>query len=289
MNAVAFSADGKTLLSGSADGTVRRWRVADGAMLRKEVEHGFSVNVLIRAPNERWFAYGSADGVVRVIETATGKELAALTGDRRPILALALSPSGERLAYGDGQGFITTVKVEGWETERDFRAAARGPIWALAWADEDRLLAAGLDDSVAIWPVTGETPRLLAKSAARFQVDPKTVSNGERQFARKCSVCHTLTPGHGRRAGPSLHGVFGRKIGSAKGYRYSPELVAMEIVWNAETIDKLFDLGPDVFTPGSKMPVQRITGEQDRADLIAYLKAATAPLAQDPPRSDQGN
>lgn len=276
VNAVVFSTDGQSVLSASADGTVRRWRVADGAPIRTEVEHGFSVNVLLRAPDESWFAYGSADGVVRVIETATGKEIAALTGDRRPILALALSPSGQRLAYGDGQGFITTVKVAGWEIERDFRAAARGPIWALAWSDEDHLLAAGLDDSVAIWPVTGETPTLLASAAARFLVDPATVSNGERQFARKCSVCHTLTPGHGRRAGPSLHGVFGRKIGTAAGYRYSPELVAMDIVWDEKTIDKLFDLGPDVFTPGSKMPVQRITGAEDRADLIAYLKAATS-------------
>ncbi len=51
----------------------------------------------------------------------------------------------------------------------------------------------------------------------------------------------------------------------------------MDLVWNEETIDLLFKDGPDIVTPGSKMPVQRIKGKQDRADLISYLKRATAP------------
>lgn len=294
VNAVAFSADGQTLLSGGADGRVLRWRIADGAMLRPEAQHGFSVNVIAlprraAGQSEEWLAYGAADGVVRIVNLADGAEIAALSGDRRPILSLSLSPSGARMAYGDGQGYISTVPIpddiaesNAWRIERDFRAAARGPIWALAWLDEERLLAAGLDESAAVWPVTGAASdaaarELLASKLARFHVDPGTVTNGERQFARKCSICHALTEGHARRAGPSLYGLFGRKIGTAPGYTYSPELTEMDIIWSEETVDKLFDLGPETYTPGSKMPQQRITAAQDRADLIAYLKAVTAP------------
>jgi len=50
-------------------------------------------------------------------------------------------------------------------------------------------------------------------------------------------------------------------------------------VWNDETIAKLFDDGPDVVTPGSKMPVQRLKSVEDRDALIAYLKRATDPSA----------
>ena len=103
------------------------------------------------------------------------------------------------------------------------------------------------------------------------------IDNGQKQFARKCSVCHTLTPSSKRRAGPTLYGVFGRKVGAVEDYPYSQELLEMELVWNEDTIDLLFKEGPDVVTPGSKMPVQRIKGEQDRADLISYLKRATEP------------
>ena len=52
------------------------------------------------------------------------------------------------------------------------------------------------------------------------------------------------------------------------------------IVWNEDTVAKLFELGPDQFTPGSKMPLQKITDAGQRGALIAYLITATggAPL-----------
>ena len=48
--------------------------------------------------------------------------------------------------------------------------------------------------------------------------------------------------------------------------------IEYEDVWTDETVHRLFDEGPDRVTPGSKMPMQRITREEDRADLIAFLR-----------------
>ena len=72
-----------------------------------------------------------------------------------------------------------------------------------------------------------------------------------------------------------MYRLFGRKAGSVAGYPYSEALIGAEIVWSDATIDLLFDLGPDHYTPGTKMPMQRIDGAEDRADLIAYLRDAT--------------
>ncbi|MEM9784415.1 MAG: c-type cytochrome [Pseudomonadota bacterium] len=108
------------------------------------------------------------------------------------------------------------------------------------------------------------------------------MTNGERQFMRKCSICHSLDKESGRKAGPSLAGVFGRRAGTLKGYRYSEALVSSPIVWTDETIAALFRDGPDVVTPGSKMPVQRIAREADRRDLIDYLRRETGADATDP-------
>ena len=103
------------------------------------------------------------------------------------------------------------------------------------------------------------------------------MSNGELQFARKCSVCHTLNADGKRRAGPTLFEVFGRRAGTLEGYPYSNALLNSDIVWDAESIGRLFSDGPDVVLPGTKMPIQRMKNRQDREDLISYLEQMTKP------------
>ena len=79
----------------------------------------------------------------------------------------------------------------------------------------------------------------------------------------------------GRRAGPPLYGVFGRKAGTISGYSYSDALLESQIIWSEETISRLFEEGPEIVTPGTKMPIQKIKKEMDRLDLITFLKEAT--------------
>lgn len=277
VNAVRFiGPERQTLLSASSDGTIRRWDVATGALTRVVVEHGFGVNNFVVDEAEGWLAYGATDGAVRVFDLGDDHDIAAFQGERSPILAMALSPDRSRLAFGAANGYITVVSTATWQIEREFHAVRRGPIWGLAFLDEARVISVGLDDFAAVWPLDlGPVVALPDLGSHRFQVDPDTVSNGERQFARKCSVCHTLTPDGRRRAGPSLFGVFGRRAGALEGYVYSSALAGSDIVWSDETLDRLFDIGPDYYTPGSKMPMQRIVDPSDRADLIAYLKIAT--------------
>ena len=272
---VVFSRDGSMLYSASADGTIRMWDVAAGQEARLLVKHGFGVNKLLIG--EGWLAYGAVDGGTRVLDTATDEVIADLTLERRPILSLALSPDGRMMAVGDGEGFVMTVETDTWTIADDYRAAANGPVWALAFtADGEGLLAGGIDDTAYIWPVANELDApIMATRQRGFLADPASMSNGERQFRRKCSICHSLSEDGVRRAGPTLAGLFGRQAGSVEGYLYSDTVANLGFEWNEDTIDKLFDLGPDHFIPGSKMPMQRIVKPEDRVDLIEYLKDNT--------------
>ena len=100
---------------------------------------------------------------------------------------------------------------------------------------------------------------------------------GELEFRRKCSVCHTLTPDGANRAGPTLYDLFGRKVGTVANYTYSRALQNSDVIWDETSIARLFDEGPDVMMPGTKMPIQRLKSITRRDDLIRYLKIATAP------------
>ena len=284
VNDAVFTADGTQIYSASHDGTVRLWRVADGKSERTLVKHGFGVNHLVLNEDAGWLAYGAIDGAVRAIDLDSGDKIADLTADRRPVLALAANSDASRLAVGDGEGYVMIIDTAEWRIERDFHAAARGPVWALAWTrDGARVLSGGLDDAAVLWPVAAsdaEVEGLLTKGERSFLRDPSEMTNGERQFARKCSICHTLDRDGRNRAGPTLWGLFGRPAGTVEGYTYSDALNASDIVWEAETINRLFDEGPDHYTPGSKMPMQRITGLQDRQDLIEFLAENTGPRSK---------
>jgi len=52
-------------------------------------------------------------------------------------------------------------------------------------------------------------------------------------------------------------------------------LKRLDIVWTAETIAKLFEVGPATYTPGTKMPEQTITDPADRKALVEWLEQAT--------------
>ncbi len=278
VNAVAFMPDGKQLYSAGVDGALRLWDVASGQEADRLIEHGFGINELVLNAQDGWIAYGTVDGVTRILSLTTEKEH-DFTLDRRPILAMALSPDRKLLAVGDGEGFIMVIDTTEWRIAQDFRATLRGPVWALAFsADGQNLHAGGIDEAMYSWPVSalGDQEQMAA-SEPSFLKDPSEMGNGERQFARKCSICHSLTPDGGRRAGPTLHDIFGRKAGTLPGYLYSDTLQDSDIIWSEETINALFDEGPDNYIPGSKMPMQRITQAQDRIDLVAFLRSATAP------------
>ena len=276
---VAFAADGATLYSASADGTIREWDLARGAEHRRVVEHGFGVNEIVLNEARGWLAYGAVDGGTRAIDLSDGAQRADLTLDRRPILAMEQSRDGALLAVGDGEGYIMVVETETWRIARDFRATQRGPVWALAFSPDARNIhAGGLDPRLYSWPIDtmGELDPMQTGTPDYLR-DPATMPNGERQFKRKCSICHTLTGDSARRAGPTLYALFGRRAGTVEDYTYSEALDGSDIVWTDDTIDALFDIGPEHYIPGTKMPMQRITGAGDRADLISYLRDATAP------------
>nr|WP_317853188.1 c-type cytochrome [Ruegeria sp. WL0004] len=276
VNAVAFSADGSHLYSAGMDGVLRLWDVSSGQEIRQVIRHGFGINEIVLNESDGWLAYGAVDGVTRILDLETGAER-DFTLDRRPILALALSPDRRHLAVGDGEGYIMVIDTSAWRIARDFRATLNGPVWALAFsADGKNIHAGGIADTMYSWPIDSlDEHGKMAETDRSFLKDPDQMENGERQFARKCSICHALTPEGGRKAGPTLFGIFGRPAGTLPGYLYSDTLKESDIVWTDETINLLFDLGPDHYIPGSKMPMQRITEAQDRADLVTYLHRAT--------------
>jgi cytochrome c len=286
VNAVALSTDGARVYTASYDGSIAVHARANGGSSRPIYKHGWGINVLERLPGSERLVFGALDGAAGVLDGETGEVTLRLKAHERPVLALAVLSNPPLVATGGADGVVRVMRAGDGALIEEHRNPL-GPIWALAFtAQGARMYYGGLDDFATLWHVAPRAPFEPVESQfpRRFQVtgqpdDPLT--QGEMQFARKCSICHTLTPDDGNRAGPTLYNLFGRKAGALSGYPYSEALKKLDLVWTEDTVASLFELGPEHVTPGSKMPLQKITDEKLRGALIAYLKLATATTTVD--------
>ena len=111
----------------------------------------------------------------------------------------------------------------------------------------------------------------IISHAARADGD---VANGEKIFAR-CKACHTIEQGKNK-IGPSLYGIIGRHSGSLEGYNYSDAMKSSNLTWDEKTLD-IYLTSPRDLVHGTRMAFPGLKKEQDRQDVIAYLKQATKP------------
>jgi cytochrome c len=107
-------------------------------------------------------------------------------------------------------------------------------------------------------------------AAAQAQGNPE---EGQQIF-KKCRTCHDIGNGAKNKVGPLLNNIVGRKAASIEGYPYSTDmksLGAKGFAWNEDNLRKYLGNVKDV-VPNGKMVFPGLTDEQDRDDLIAYLK-----------------
>jgi len=272
VNGLAFAPDGRTLVSVSYDQSVRIWPLSDSPAATVIAMPSPLNAVAVGSDGE--IVAGGADGKLYFL-TGAGAAAGEVAAGPRPVISIAISPDGALVAAASIGGSVAVIN-------RKTRGLARTlvgpglPVWSAAFLPDSRtLLTGGADNIIRRWnAVTGEPldPLLLETMG-----DPLAAYAGDRgaDIFRACVACHTLGAEQANRAGPTLVGLFGRRIATVPGYNFSESLKRLDIVWTPETVSRLFEIGPSAYTPGTKMPEQRIGSEQDRAALVQFLERAT--------------
>lgn len=138
----------------------------------------------------------------------------------------------------------------------------------------------------ALFIALSAAPFFAAIPAANTQDDAADTSisaagdavKGKRLFNR-CRACHNLTSTARQRIGPNLDNLFGRAAGKVEGFKYSKALADADFVWTESQLNEWL-LAPRSFLPGNKMAFAGLRKEQDRKDLMAYLREATVETAE---------
>ncbi|MCL4104989.1 UNVERIFIED_CONTAM: hypothetical protein GTU68_018696 [Idotea baltica] len=90
----------------------------------------------------------------------------------------------------------------------------------------------------------------------------------------KCKACHQIGKGARDRVGPHLNEIFGRAAAAHDGYSYSKSMARAGddgLIWTAETLDAYIE-NPRALVSKTRMSFRGIKSEEDRADLLAYLR-----------------
>jgi cytochrome c len=119
------------------------------------------------------------------------------------------------------------------------------------------------------------TQTAAAPAAELAPIGPKlagaNVDAGKAIFMKQCFTCHTTDKGGANKVGPNLWDIVGRKVASHAGFSYSSALQAKGGDWSYEDINHMI-LKPTAYVKGTKMAFAGLPKEQERADVIAYLR-----------------
>ena len=151
VNTGFFSRDGKTVITASDDGSARLWSVA-GARALSILEHGAPVNVARLSPNGRLAVTAGRDGVALIWDVRRGTRLQRLeTGS--PVNDARFSPDGQLVATAGADGVAAIWRVSDGRMLSVLRGHT-GAIVALVFSrDGKRLGTASADSTARIWDV----------------------------------------------------------------------------------------------------------------------------------------
>lgn len=102
--------------------------------------------------------------------------------------------------------------------------------------------------------------------------DGVDLAAAETQFKKSCGTCHVAEAAGGKRQGPNLFGMVGRKAGEVEGFKYSPGFITAggRVVWDEATLDRWL-ADPQSVVPGTMM-LNKQADPAKRKLIIEYLK-----------------
>lgn len=125
-------------------------------------------------------------------------------------------------------------------------------------------------EGVQTSPVAGTQPAKTGPAPIEPLLAAANAQNGANIF-KKCTSCHTAEKGGPNKIGPDLYNVVGAQKGKHAGYTYSPAMEKKGGTWTYDDLNHfLYD--PRQFIPGTKMSFAGLKNDQERADVIAYLR-----------------
>jgi len=197
VRAVAITADGRYVISGSDDNTLRVWDLATGETKTTLRGHSSSVFAVAVTSDGRYVVSGSNDHMLRVWDLATGETKTTLRGHKSSVFAVAVAPDGRHVVSGSDDKTLRLWDLETGQALRTLEGHREG-VRAVAIMADGRYVISGSDDkTLRLWDLgTGQALRTLeghreAVRAAAITANGRYVISGSDDKTLKVSELAT--------------------------------------------------------------------------------------------------
>jgi WD40 repeat protein len=177
VTSVAFSADGRTLATGNADGTTRLWDRASHRQIAALTGPTGPVDSIALSPDGRTLATGNADGTTRLWDRASHRQIAALTGPTGPVDSVAFRPDGKTLATGGADARVRLGDVATHRPGGSLPTGPTAPVSSVAFSPDGATLAAGSANGVWLWGLPTACNCLTSPTSAARLTGPAGAVN----------------------------------------------------------------------------------------------------------------
>ncbi len=189
VNSVAFSADGKRIVSGSQDQAVSVWNADTGREVLTLWGHTDSIQSVAFSADGKRIVSGSDDGEIKVWDADWGQQILTLRAHKIWVRSVVISTDGKRIVRGGGEQVGKPGEVKVWDANngQELLNLKGHRSWVVSVAistDGKRIISGSDDGTVKLWDaVTGQELRTLqshekAVNSVCFRPDGKRFASG---------------------------------------------------------------------------------------------------------------
>ncbi len=163
VGAVALTADGRRIVTGSSDKSLRVWEAVTGKELWKELwkrDHPGYVLAVAVTPDGQQIATGSTDHTIRIWSAAGDLLFTLPAGQQGNVLSLAITPDGTGVVFGTQDGSAGVLDIKTGNPLFELRKLENSIFGVAVTPDGENIVTVSADRTIRIWSArTGEELR----------------------------------------------------------------------------------------------------------------------------------